>query len=460
MITVRNFFSGIWRHFSISCGDHKLLQSPTAQNVAERRQQLVSQQGIQLAKLGRREAPAISLRPLQTGERVFFIKHLEIPLNGVQADNMNTPLTSTTSVLTILAVLLPVVLFSMSFLRRKRAFVVDGRTVLITGGSQGLGLSLARKLAARGANIVIVARDQSKLTAALGSIHSSAVSPTTQRFLSLSYDLTSPNSAPEILAKITEWNNGGPPDIVWCCAGFCIPSFFADASITTLREQMDTLYWSCAYMAHATLNLWKKPATSSSAASEASLKAHTSAKEVLPRHLIFTSSCLAFFPVAGYAPYSPAKAAMRALADTLQEELAVWNGARQSPSAQIAFTAPPAEIKISTIFPMGITSPNFDNENALKPEITKVMEKDDKPQTPEEVADAALRGLDAGETMITTIFIGALLKGCGMGASLRHGVTDVFFNFLGSVVAMIAAWDMWKKCASWGREKGMVTGPA
>jgi 3-dehydrosphinganine reductase len=40
----------------------------------------------------------------------------------------------------------------------------------VTGGSQGLGLSIAKHLASKGANVVIVAQDVPKLEAALEEI--------------------------------------------------------------------------------------------------------------------------------------------------------------------------------------------------------------------------------------------------------------------------------------------------
>jgi NAD(P)-dependent dehydrogenase (short-subunit alcohol dehydrogenase family) len=47
--------------------------------------------------------------------------------------------------------------------RRRRSFHFRGRTVLITGGSRGLGLVLAREFAAEGARLVICARDREEL---------------------------------------------------------------------------------------------------------------------------------------------------------------------------------------------------------------------------------------------------------------------------------------------------------
>ncbi|KIX02957.1 uncharacterized protein Z518_06507 [Rhinocladiella mackenziei CBS 650.93] len=321
----------------------------------------------------------------------------------------------------------------------KNRFPIDGLTAIVTGGSQGLGLSIAQQLALRGANVVIVAQDKGKLERAVSTIQARAARPQ-QKFLNLSFDLRSPESAPEILTQVSQWNNGQPPDLIFCCAGNCQPSFFADASIDTLRGQMDTIYWSCAYMAHAALNLWKKPSSPENRTSTARPT----------RHIVFTCSTLAFFPVAGYSPYSPAKAAMRALVDGLNQEVAVYNGARQGPGP-----APDADIAVHLLCPMGILSPGFENENGMKPELTLMLEKDDKPQQPDEVAKVALHRLEAGRFMITTMFLGHLMRGCAMGGSIRQSLSDVFWNWLGSMVIIFVAPDFIAKCKSWGKQKGM-----
>lgn len=48
-------------------------------------------------------------------------------------------------------------------LRRSRRMDLAGRTVVITGGSRGLGLLLARRFADKGARLVILARNQGEL---------------------------------------------------------------------------------------------------------------------------------------------------------------------------------------------------------------------------------------------------------------------------------------------------------
>jgi NAD(P)-dependent dehydrogenase (short-subunit alcohol dehydrogenase family) len=54
-------------------------------------------------------------------------------------------------------------LAGLRLVRQRRAIDFDGRTVVITGGSRGLGLVLARQLAARGARVCLLARDEREL---------------------------------------------------------------------------------------------------------------------------------------------------------------------------------------------------------------------------------------------------------------------------------------------------------
>ncbi|KAL8766545.1 MAG: hypothetical protein Q9209_006688 [Squamulea sp. 1 TL-2023] len=322
----------------------------------------------------------------------------------------------------------------------KNQFPVHGRTILITGGSQGLGRSAARLLAQKGANVVIAARNVQRLEEALEHITAGATNKS-QRFHFISADLTSHNEATRVLAETTVWNNDSPPDIVWCCAGFAHPTLFIDAPITTHQSHFEANYLSAVYVAHAALQLWLKPSGKSSdrTISPPQSPQSSTATSPLPRHLVFTSSVLAFYPIAGYGSYSPTKASLRSLTDTLSQELLLYPPTSSRPA-----------VIPHCIFPSTILSPGFMEENERKHPITLKLEEDDKGQTPEQVAEASIRGLERGDEMVTTDFQGGLMWRSIMGFS-RKGIWD---TLVGAVLLWVVGWVRWdmdRTVRKWGR---------
>src|SRR5690349_7128079 len=75
-------------------------------------------------------------------------------------------------------------------LRRNRAIDFRDRVALITGGSRGLGLLLARELGRLGARVVIVARDEQELERAKADLHQHGVEAVT-----VTTDLATPAEA-------------------------------------------------------------------------------------------------------------------------------------------------------------------------------------------------------------------------------------------------------------------------
>ncbi|KXL47431.1 MAG: hypothetical protein FE78DRAFT_182763 [Acidomyces sp. 'richmondensis'] len=329
----------------------------------------------------------------------------------------------------------------MGLFSKKNHFEVEGRTVVLTGGSQGMGRGLGRILAQKGANVVIVARDQRKLDEAMKYISAAAKNPQTQRFLSISADVTKPEENARLLEEATAWNNGTPPDIVWANAGSSHPSLFIDTSIQILRSQMDINYWAAAYLAHATLKLWLKPAPIKS-------RDATSPSKVLPRHFIVTSSTVCFCGVAGYAPYSPAKAALRSLADTLRSELNLYNGYRRAHPEN----GSPADIKIHCVVPGTIISPGHANEQLTKHEITKQLEESDPAQTEDEAAAAAITGLEKGQYLIATQFLGHAMRAGALGNSPRNNwFVDTVLSWVVSFAWLFIGPDMEGKVFKYGK---------
>jgi 3-dehydrosphinganine reductase len=191
-----------------------------------------------------------------------------------------------------------------------------------------------------------------------------------------------------------------------------------------MREQMDVNFWSCADMAHAILSEWLSPSAVG--------KGNT-------RHLIFTSSVAAFYPVVGYAPYAPSKAAIRSLSDCLVQEVKLYD----------------EDVKIHTVFPGTITSRGLETENKTKPEITYILEDSDPVQTPEVVAAKSIRGLERGEYMVTVSWLGDLMRGCMWGGSPRNNhLIDSFVGWVASLVWIFVGPDLDGKVKAYGKKHG------
>ncbi|KAI1106927.1 NAD(P)-binding protein [Jackrogersella minutella] len=326
-----------------------------------------------------------------------------------------------------IAIVLLVILISavtMGVFPSKNQMPVEGKTILITGASEGMGRSAVLQLAAKGANIILVSRSAGKLEAVVAEARAAALNPKTQRFHYLTADVSKHDYAAPLLAEAVAWNDGKPLDIVWCVAGTSTPDFWLEVPLAHTRGQMDINFWGSAEMAHAVLRQW--------CAADAPVAPE-------PKHLIFTSSVLAFFPVVGYGPYTPAKSALRGLADTLVQELEMY----------------PQPVKVHVVYPASIGSAGLERENRTKPEITKKLEEDDPVQSPDSVAASAIQKLEQGQYFITSAFLGHLMRWAALGGSPRNSwFVDTLMCCLLPFVWLFVLPDIYSKIRKYAKEHG------
>jgi gluconate 5-dehydrogenase len=111
-------------------------------------------------------------------------------------------------------------------------FDLNGRTALITGSSQGLGLAFARGLARAGAAIVLNGRDEKKLAAAAVQLRGEGARVTVAAF-----DVTDGAATARGVERIEE---AGPIDILVNNAGIQRRAPLVEMSEAQWREVIDT----------------------------------------------------------------------------------------------------------------------------------------------------------------------------------------------------------------------------
>ena len=135
---------------------------------------------------------------------------------------------------------------AMRKLRSQLGYSLKGRTVLITGGSRGLGLALARQVAAEGARVVICGRDAESLERAGASLASTGA-----EVLAIPADVTDPVSVGEMFEAVRR--RYGPIDVLINNAGVIEVGPAATMSVADYEEAMATNFWGMLYPTLAVL---------------------------------------------------------------------------------------------------------------------------------------------------------------------------------------------------------------
>lgn len=158
---------------------------------------------------------------------------------------------------------------------------------------------------------------------------------------------------------------------------------------------------------------------------------------------------MSFYSFAGFTPYSPSKASIRALSDSLSQEMNLYAAAHRNGLPRV---------RVHTVFPATMPTRSLDDENRVKTDLTKSLEEGDQILTPEECARRAIAGLESGEELVPTSTIIRLVMASVMGGSARggfwKGLVNTLLGWVTLVVMVFIRWDMDSKVAKWGREHG------
>ena len=179
----------------------------------------------------------------------------------------------------------------ISYLFLTPRFDYNGKHVVITGGSSGIGLECAKLYAKEGANVTIVARDGQKLVEASKIL--SAFTQPNRKVLSVSVDTgSSEDAVAKALAPCVK--ELGDADVLVNCAGTSMTSPFETTSGAEFERMMRVNLLGSVYPTKFLVQ---------------GMKAKRSGR------IVFVSSQVAQAAIHGYTAYAASKWALRGLAE-------------------------------------------------------------------------------------------------------------------------------------------------
>ncbi|MBN2354364.1 MAG: SDR family oxidoreductase [Spirochaetales bacterium] len=233
----------------------------------------------------------------------------------------------------------------------------EGKSVFLTGGSEGIGLALAQAFAKEGAHVVLFSRSEDKLKKAVAATEK-VKKNTAQRIGSYKLDVTNEASVKKVLGDaVREY---GVPDVFVNNAGRSLPNYFEQISSSQMEEIMRVNLYGIWYILSAILPQMKAKGG----------------------YVVNTSSMSGFMGVFGYADYTASKFAVIGLTEVLRSEYLKHN------------------ITFSVLCPSDIDTPGFKEENKHKPPETMAATGNAKLMRPEAVARACLKGMKKGKFVI------------------------------------------------------------
>ncbi|XP_015126637.1 3-ketodihydrosphingosine reductase [Diachasma alloeum] len=277
----------------------------------------------------------------------------------------------------VVFVLVLVILIAEQLLRSRRSRSVEGKHVVITGGSSGIGRSVALLAAKNGAHVTIIARNTKKLEATRNELLMASKNRDTQKHEILSLDITVGYNAVEKALNDVE-RTMGPIYMLVNCAGTAIPGKVEDTTPDNLKWMMDLNFMGTFYCIKSVVPKMK------------------SARDGI---IVLTSSQAALLGIFGYGGYCSSKFALRGLAESLAMELKPYN------------------VFVTLSMPPDTDTPGFAVEELAKPVETKLISGSSGIISPDTVANQLLEDALSGKFFSTSGIDGFLLTTLCSGMS-------------------------------------------
>ncbi len=259
------------------------------------------------------------------------------------------------------------------------------KTVVITGGSSGIGLDIARAYSKQGANIVLLARNQVRLDSAVAECKA-LVSNASQKILAFSVDVANKDQLTQTVATIKTQVN--VPDILILSAGIVASERFLDQSDEGFDAIMHTNVSGSRAVARAFLpDMINKRSG----------------------QVCFISSLGGIISTYGYSAYSASKFAVVGMAGAMRQELAEFN------------------VGVSVVCPPEVDTPMVATESEHILPQTRFIKDIGGLLQPSAVTKATLKGLAKNRFIIVP----------GLMAKISYWQARVFPRTFGAVMQMM-----------------------
>lgn len=232
---------------------------------------------------------------------------------------------------------------------------MTAKHAIITGGSSGIGLAIAKCLANTGWQITLIARNTERLNQATLSLNIPD-----ERIQHFTADVTDQNTLNQSITQSIE--SFGAPELLVTSAGIAHPGHFQELESNVFQEAMAINYFGTLYAIQAVAPTMRKARKG---------------------HIVMISSGAALIGVYGYSAYCPSKFAVRGLAEVLRAEFK------------------PDDVNVSIVYPPDTQTPQLEQENKTKPKETFAISGNAKTWQADNVAKIIMKGIEKNQFSIT-----------------------------------------------------------
>lgn len=234
----------------------------------------------------------------------------------------------------------------------------NGKTALITGGSSGIGLAAAVKLAEEGVNLWLFGRRVEVLEQAKGKVAAKANHP--GQIVEINpVDVTQADQVDQAVAEIIE--RAGNPDILINSAGITEPGYIENLDLESFKAQMDINYMGTVNTVRAVLPGMVQRGSGS---------------------IVNISSFNGIIGVPGYTGYCASKFAVRGFSEALR------------------FEVKRKGIHVAVVYPPDTDTPQLVYDKLHRPPEISVLAGLDDVLSPDAVAEEIIKGIRRKTFMI------------------------------------------------------------